>query len=99
MKTKNLISIRQFCEYHHIEHAFILTLNEHDFVELIQVDNIAYIHIDTIPKVEKIMRLHFELSINMEGIDVIVQLLDKIEALQEELSDTKNKLNLLYPEI
>lgn len=90
MENENLISVIQFCDHHNIEHIFIQTLNENDLIELIIVEDHPYIHVDMIGKVEKIIRLHFELSINMEGIDVILQLLDRIEKLEEELIKLKN---------
>jgi hypothetical protein len=40
------------------------------------------------------MRLHFELDINIEGIDAISNLLQQIDNLQKELISTKNKLRL-----
>ena len=40
------------------------------------------------------MRLHYELDINMEGIDAISNLLLKIDNLQQELTAAKNKLRL-----
>ncbi len=95
METENLISIIQFCDHHNIEHTFIHNLNEHDLIELIMVNGDLYIHSDSVVKIEKMIRLHFELSINLEGIDVIVRLLDKVEALNEELEYTKNRLKSL----
>lgn len=90
MENENLISVIQFCDHHNIEHTFIQTLNENDLIELMIIEDHPYIHTDMIEKVEKIIRLHFDLSINIEGIDVILQLLDRIEKLEEELANLKN---------
>ena len=95
METENLISIHQFCDHHKIEHTLIFSLNEHDLVQLILLDNVAYIHFDEIPILEKIIRLHFDLSINFEGIGVIIQLLNKNERLEEELTRLRQKLEIL----
>lgn len=92
METENLISIIQFCNHHNIEHAFIHSLNEHELIELISVDGNTYIHTESIEKIEKIIRLHLDLSINIEGIDVILQLLKKNEMLQNELEIAKRKI-------
>ena len=89
MENENLVSVIQFCEHHNIEYTFIHTLNEHELIELVILDNELYLYSDSIERVEKMMRLHFDLSINIEGIDVIIQLLEKIENLQEELSALK----------
>jgi hypothetical protein len=92
MENENLISLHQFCEFHEIENTLVLALNEHDLIEIFIVDGESYIHSDSIQILEKIIRLHHDLSINFEGIDVIVQLIEKIKSLQEELIELKKKL-------
>jgi hypothetical protein len=92
MEIENLVSLHQFYEFHEIENTLVLALNEHDLIEIFIVDGESYIHTDSIHLLEKIIRLHHDLSINFEGIDVIVQLIDKINSLQEELMQMKKKL-------
>ena len=92
MENENLVSLHQFCEFHEIENTLVLAINEHDLIEIFIVDGESYIHSDSIPILEKIIRLHHDLSINFEGIDVIVQLIDKINSLQEELMEMKKRL-------
>ena len=92
MEIENLVSLHQFCEFHEIENTLVLALNEHDLIEIFIVDGESYIHTDSIHLLEKIIRLHHDLSINFEGIDVIVQLIDKINSLQEELIEMKKRL-------
>lgn len=95
METENLISIIQFCKHYNIEHAFIHSLNEHELIELISINGNTYIHTESIEKVEKIIRLHLDLLINIEGIDVILQLLKKNEMLQNELDIARRKIDSL----
>jgi hypothetical protein len=52
------------------------------------------VHKDYVVHIEKMIRMHHELDINIEGIDTIFNLLKKIETLQEELIITKNKLRV-----
>ena len=92
MEVENLISLAQFCEHHSIDENFILSLDDHEIIEVISVKGNSYIHIDSLEKTEKIIRLHLDLSINIEGIDVIIQLLEKIESLEKELILSKKKL-------
>jgi hypothetical protein len=40
------------------------------------------------------IRFNQELNINIEGIDVIFNLLQKMNSLQEELNTTQNRLRL-----
>lgn len=90
----NLISASEFCHYHDIEFSFIRTLKEFGLVETIKLKQIDYIPEDQIGKLERMIRLHRELEINLEGIDTIDHLLDRIRHLQEEVILLKNKLRL-----
>ncbi|MBI1838317.1 MAG: chaperone modulator CbpM [Flavobacteriia bacterium] len=92
MELESLICLHEFCDFHKIENSFVLSLNEHDLVKIFIVEGKPYLHNDSINQLEKIIRLYHDLDINFEGIDVIIQLLNKINNLQEELQLTKNKL-------
>lgn len=94
METNNLILIEQLCIHHNIEFSFINTLQEFGLIEVIIIEDNKYIANKKIKDIEKMMRLHFELDINMEGIDAISNLLLQIDNLQKELISTKNKLRL-----
>ena len=54
----------------------------------------VYVLASCLPAIEKMIRLHYDLQINFEGIDAISQLLNKIETLQQNLLRTQNKLRL-----
>lgn len=90
----NLISASEFCVYHNIEFSFINTLKEFGLVETINLKQVDYIPKDQIGKLERMIRLHRELEINLEGIDTIDHLLDRVRHLQEEVIMLKNKLRL-----
>ena len=94
MKTNNLILIEQLCIHHNIEFSFINALQEFGLIEVIIIEDNKYLENEKIKDVEKMIRLHFELDINMEGIDAISNLLQQIENLQKELISSKNKLRL-----
>lgn len=94
MNSKNLIQIKQFCLYHEIENTFITELNNYGLVEIIIQDEDEYLEPEQLPVIEKMIRLHYDLKINLEGIDAIAHLLNKIEVLQQNLNTAKNKLRL-----
>ena len=94
METENLISIQQFCEHYSIPTTFINDLNEYELIEIIVAENDNYIKITQITEVEKMIRLHYDLNINLEGVDVIYNLLNQVDSLKKELTDLQNKLRL-----
>lgn len=92
METKNLISIQQFCSQYEIPVTFINALHEYELIEIIATENKNYLKEAQIDKIEKMIRLHYDLEINFEGINVIENLLDRIENLQSQITTLKNRL-------
>ena len=92
METKNLIPIQQFCTHYDVPVSFINELDEYGLIEIVQEQETKCIDHVQIRHIEKMMRLHFDLNINMEGIDAIHNLLQQIDALQEQVTQLSNKL-------
>ena len=92
MDTTDLIPVQLLCKRYDIPVSFLDTLKEFQLVEIIYEDNDFYIHTTQIKKVEKMMRLHYDLDINFEGLDAIYNLLNQVESLKEEVKILRNKL-------
>ena len=92
MKKEELIRLDTLCEQYRVEMSFFTHLNEIGLIEVKQVKKSAYLHPDQIVAVEKMIRIHRELDVNMEGIDVIFNLLEKIDGLRNELMALKDRL-------
>ena len=45
----------------------------------------SYLHLEQINDLERILRFHVDLEINLAGIEVITHLLKKIDSLEKEL--------------
>ncbi|MEQ8218685.1 MAG: chaperone modulator CbpM [Arenibacter sp.] len=88
------ILITDFCASHKIETHFIMELYEYGLVDVVVKEDIRYIPIQQLPKAEKMLRLHSDLNINLEGIAVITRLLNRMEKMQNEITQLKNKLDL-----
>jgi len=91
METDELISLKDFCTHHSIEFSFIDMLNEFGMIEIVSVEQNQFIRAEQMKNIERIIRLHYELNINMEGIDAIMHLLQRINSLHDELINLKNK--------
>ena len=94
METNSLIQLAQFCAIHNVDTAFIFALQEYELVEIVVIEETHYLPEAQLLEVEKMLRLHYELEINLEGIDAIATLLKQIAALKQELIVTKNKLRV-----
>jgi hypothetical protein len=92
MKEIKKISVTQFCIHYDVPISFIENLNNYELIQIITINNSTYIDLDQIKTIEKLMRLHYHLNINFEGLDVVINLLDQIEHLQNEITSLNNKL-------
>jgi hypothetical protein len=94
MKTNYLISVDKFCENHHIEVSFISTLKENGLIEITTIKDSGYIDPGQLLQLEKIVRLYYELDINLEGIETINYLLHRINTMHDEIISLRNRLCL-----
>ena len=90
MNKENFILLTKICTYHNVKMSFFTNLNEMGLIEIITIEQFQYIHQDKIADIEKMIRMHHELNVNLEGIDIVLNLLQKIEDLQNELIAAKN---------
>ncbi len=89
---ENLIAITTICTYHEVEYTFINSLSEAGLLELQLVDETPFIPESNLQKLEKMIRMHNELEINIAGIEAITHLLDRVEQMQEELRVLRNRI-------
>ena len=94
METKDFILINQLCSNYKVELSFFNELNEIGLIEIMTIEQSQFIHQDKINDLEKMIRIHRELDVNIEGIDVVFNLLQKVDDLQNELISIKNRLQL-----
>ncbi len=92
METKKLISVEQFCLHYKVPTSFIKALCEYELIEIIETKNDTYLKENQLHKVEKIIRLHYDLEINLEGIDAIYNLLIQVDSLKNKITLLNNKL-------
>lgn len=72
-----------------------MSLREYELVHLKIIEEEPYIHREELPKLEKMVRLNQELGINLDGLEAIDFLLERIERMQREVHYLKNKIRRL----
>lgn len=90
----NLIATTEICTYHEVEYTFISSLSDAGLLELHVVNETTYIPESELQKLEKMIRMHNELEINVPGIEAITHLLERVEQLQEELRVLRNRVRV-----
>ncbi|UOK41482.1 MULTISPECIES: chaperone modulator CbpM [Flavobacterium] len=92
MSDKSIkISVITFCQYHQIEPDFVYALQESGLLDLQKEKEELYLLNQQIDILEKYIRMHYELGINIEGLEVITRLLTKMEEMQAELNLLKRR--------
>jgi hypothetical protein len=94
MQTENLIAIDEFCINHNIEISFINSLQQTGLIEITTIKETGFIDAGQLQQLEKYIRFYYELDINLEGIETITHLLQRITSLQDEIITLKNRLSL-----
>lgn len=94
MENDQLVRVDVFCQYCEVEEQFIFSLHEAQLIQLSQSGNDYYLLTETLPEVEKLCRFHYDLEINIAGIETIQHLLQTIAELQRQNAALKNQLRL-----
>lgn len=94
MNFNELITTEELCTRYQVEHTFIRSLNESGLLEVIRIEKREYVHCDKIRDFEKMHRLHYDLEINMEGLEAINHLLKQVKKLQKKNQELRNRLGI-----
>ncbi len=94
MSLENFIPVNTLCIHYKVELSFFDNLNAIGLIEIQTVEEMQYVHQDSIYDIEKMIRMHQDLDVNIEGIDVVLNLLQKIDALKKEIHTVRNRLRL-----
>jgi hypothetical protein len=86
------ITIEEYCTSHNTEVSFVDALEENGLIEVIKIEEERCIRYDQLDQLESFTRLHLELNINVEGIETIHHLLQRIRDMQQHIQFLENKL-------
>lgn len=92
MDTKQWIRIEVICTSYEIESSFIDSLSEFGLLEIVEEENARFLDPVHLSDLERMIRLHYELGVNMEGLDTIRHLLERIERMHQEILELKNTI-------
>jgi hypothetical protein len=65
MQQEHLISTEEFCTHYHVEYSFIDSLQQYGLIEITRVNESAFIDTEKLNEIEKLVRLHYDLDINL----------------------------------
>ena len=94
MSDQDFIPIIELCEHYRLEISFFNKLQDVGLIHVETIQTGNCLHQDELEVLEKIMRIHHDLHVNIEGIDVVLNLLEKVDDLNRELANVKSRLHL-----
>lgn len=92
MLPSDLIPAHDFCVYHHVEITFLRTLDRRGLIDVVTVEQTDYVRPDQLTRLERLVRLHQELAIHPDDLDIISNLLEQVEDLQQQVVSLRNQL-------
>ncbi len=90
MNQENLIALEEICTSHNIEISFIHSLSESGLIKVTIIKETFFVDHTQLPQLEKFIDFHYALGINIEGLETIHHLLQRMDSLQEEVNRLKN---------
>ena len=94
MNKEKFIPVDLLCTHYEVDMSFFFNLSEYGLIEIHRMEHTEYILTEQVSEVEKMIRVYHDLHLNVEGIDVVWNLLQKIDTLQNELLATRRRLQL-----
>jgi hypothetical protein len=94
MPTTHLIAANEFCIYHNIEPSFIYSLQQSGLIEITVVEEKPFVDESELPQLERLVRLYREMDINLEGIETITYLLQRMNDMQRQIVALQNRLSM-----
>ena len=91
MQTE-LLKITEYCIHYNIEQSFIADLEESGIISLTAVGPDKFIHEDQFTELDRYVHFYYDLNINIEGIDVLKHMLNRINNLHQRIGQLENRL-------
>ena len=95
MEQEQLISAEIICAHHQIDQTFIVSLESSGLIEVNRVEEQLFVHPSQLNDIEKFIYFHYQLDINMEGIEAIASLLQRMRGMQDELKLLRRKAHAI----
>lgn len=92
-RIDDFIAVNEFCVHHNIEFSFINLLQQNGLISLSLIESKYFVEKEQLPQLEKFVHFYYDLDINLEGIETVTWLLQRIEILQNENNKLKNRLH------
>ena len=94
MLNEEIIPVTDFCTHYNVELSFVQSLHQSGLIEVISKEEKLFLPLEDMPHIEKLARMHYEMDINLEGIEAICHLLKQIDQMQQQIVRLNKQLSL-----
>lgn len=79
-------------QIYQVEETFLDALQSSGLIEIVVEDEDRYIEYDYLHEIEQFVRWHYDLEINIEGIEALHHMLQQVQQLQEDVEKLRGEL-------
>ena len=90
--SKEKITYRECLQVYQVEESFLDALQSSGLIEIVIEEEDRYIEFDYLQEIEQFVRWHYELEINMEGIEALHHMLQQVRELQSDVERLRSEL-------
>lgn len=94
MSTEQLISIELYCRHEELDLTFVQALTDRGLITVVVQEERRYLPSSEVARLEQLARMHFDLDINIEGLEAISHLLERVDRMQQDMRAMQQRLRL-----
>ena len=98
MSTEHLIAVEVFATHQGLETTLVHALHDRGLIQITVVKEQHFLEPEQLSRIEQLARLHYDLEINLEGLEAISHLLDRMDTADREARSLRERLRLYEPE-
>ncbi len=91
MNAKRLL-YSECLRIYEVDESFIGSLHEVGLIHVVVNEQERFIEYDDLSDLEQFIRWYYEMNINVEGIDALRNMIERVKSLQSEVDKLKSEL-------
>ena len=92
MMSEKKITYTECLRIYQVEATFLDELQSSGLIEIVIEEDDRYIEYNYLEEIEQFVRWHYELQINMEGIEALHHMLQQVRELQSDIEQLRGEL-------
>jgi chaperone modulatory protein CbpM len=94
MSEEEPIPLELYCQHEELDITFVQALSERGLIQVTVVQERTCIAPAQVARLEQLARLHQDLDINLEGLEAISHMLERMERMQREMRALEERLRV-----